>query len=105
MLPLLPFALGLLSGAAAVGLLRNKEARGGIASAGTRLREATVSGLAAAERSSARLRERLEPELAAKAPAAAPAAKEKPAPRRRTPRKPAAPRATPRRKAASGGDQ
>ncbi len=121
MIPLLPFALGLLGGAAAVGLLRNKQTRGGLVSARTRLCEATVSGLAAAERSSARLRERLAPnmeEVAApeSVTPAAPdatvsvAAEAKP-PRKRAPRKPgmaekpAASRTGSRRKAVSGGDQ
>lgn len=61
MFPLLPFAVGLLTGAAGVRLLRNESAKKQLAKAQDRLREATVSGLNAIENSSARLRTRLDP--------------------------------------------
>lgn len=116
MLPLLPFALGLLTGAAAVRLLKSDSAKSGLdkAKAGLgkaqdHLRDAAVSSLAAIEHSSARARNRLtgrpEAAVAAEAPAAEPAAETsaKPAPKSR--RKPAA---TPRKrtpKAAGGKEQ
>lgn len=66
MLPLIPFAAGLLAGAAAIRLFRSDKARTGLnkarASLGKaedQLREVAVSGLTAVESSSARLRERL----------------------------------------------
>ena len=82
MFPLLPFAVGLLTGAAGVRLLRNEKAKIQLAKAQDRLREATVTSLNAIETSSARLRTRLD-QTAEPAPSAAP----KP-----TPRKAAAPR-------------
>lgn len=59
MLPLLPFAAGLLAGAAAVKLLRSDKARAGLGKAQESLREATVSGLAAIEHSSATMKQAL----------------------------------------------
>ena len=83
MFPLLPFAVGLLTGAAGVRLLRNEKAKIQLAKAQDRLREATVTSLNAIETSSARLRTRLD-QTAEPAP---PSAAAKP-----TPRKAAAPR-------------
>ncbi len=60
MFPLIPFAVGILTGVAAVKLVRNEKAKKGLESAQERLQNATVSGLAAIEQSSARLRHRLE---------------------------------------------
>lgn len=82
MFPLLPFAVGLLTGAAGVRLLRNEKAKIQLAKAQDRLREATVTSLNAIETSSARLRTRLD-QTAEPAPSAAP---------KTTPRKAAAPR-------------
>lgn len=59
MFPLLPFALGALAGAAAVNLTRRAVARVSLDKTQARLRQATVCGLAAVERSSAKLREKL----------------------------------------------
>ena len=93
MFHLLPFAAGLLAGAAAVKLIREDKAKAGLDKAQDRLREATVSGLSAIEQSSARLRSRLASETAttasdavAAAPALAPVAA-KPARKRAAPRK------------------
>lgn len=86
MLPLLPFAAGLLAGAVSVKLLRSDKTRDGLNAAKSRLRAATVSGLNKLEHSTAAVRERLAsadeaPAAAAEAaattaepPAAAPAA-------------------------------
>lgn len=82
MFPLLPFAVGLLTGAAGIRLLRNEKAKKQLDKAQDRLREATVSSLTAIESSSARLRTRLD-QPAAATPPATPA---------KAPRKPAAPR-------------
>ena len=60
MFPLIPFAVGILTGVAAVKLVRNEKAKKGLESAQEHLQSATVSGLAAIEQSSARLRHRLE---------------------------------------------
>ncbi|MBK1680894.1 hypothetical protein [Rhodocyclus tenuis] len=60
MLPLLPFAAGLLAGAVSVKLLRSDKTRDGLNAAKTRLRAATVSGLNKLEHSTAAVRERLE---------------------------------------------
>lgn len=59
MLPLLPFAAGLLAGAVTIKLWRNDKTRTNIDSAKKKLREATVSGLNALEHSSASVRQRL----------------------------------------------
>ena len=85
MFPLLPFAVGLLTGAAGIRLLRNEKAKKQLDKAQDRLREATVSSLNAIETSSARLRTRLD-QTAEPAPSAAP----KPTPRKAAPRKKAA---------------
>ena len=82
MFPLLPFAVGLLTGAAGIRLLRNEKAQKQLDKAQDRLREATVSSLNAIENSSARLRSRLDQPAEATPPAAI----------AKTPRKPAAPR-------------
>lgn len=85
MFHLLPFAVGLLAGAAAVKLMREDKTKDGLEKVQDRLREATVSSLSAIEKSSARLRGRLagtedaaDPVEAGEtaAPPAAPAAKE-----------------------------
>ena len=60
MFPLLPFAAGLLTGVAAIKLIRNDKAKKQLDKAQDRLREATVSGLATLEHSSARLRDKLQ---------------------------------------------
>ena len=105
MLPLIPFALGLLTGAAAVRLLKSNQAKAGLDQvragadkAQEYAREAAVSGLAAIESCSAHLRSRLSPK--AEAPKAGGAPPEAPA---ATPVRGAAPAAkpTPRRKAAA----
>lgn len=70
MLPLLPFAAGLLAGAVAVKLLRaprtreeldkvQDKARHGLEKAQDKLRDAAISGLAAVENSSAAMKLRL----------------------------------------------
>ena len=82
MFPLLPFAVGLLTGAASIRLLRNEKAKKQLDKAQDRLREATVSSLNAIETSSARLRTRLDQTSDAAPPVAV----------AKTPRKPAAPR-------------
>lgn len=105
MLPLLPFAAGLLAGAVAVKLLRaprtreeldkvQDKARHGLEKAQDKLRDAAISGLAAVENSSAAMKLRLS---AAKVetPQAAP----QNAPVESAP--PAAPAKAPRRKAAT----
>lgn len=88
MLPLIPFAAGLLAGAAAIRLLRSDRARTGLSKARTgldkaragldqaqeKLRGAAISGLTAIEATSARARERLATQD--EAPAAPPASTE-----------------------------
>lgn len=59
MFPLLPFAAGLLTGAVATRLLKVDKARLGFNKAQDRVREATVSSLAAIEHTSAELRAKL----------------------------------------------
>jgi hypothetical protein len=59
MFHLLPFAVGLLAGAAAVKLMREDKTKDGLEKVQDRLREATVNSLSAIEKSSARLRDRL----------------------------------------------
>lgn len=72
MLPLLTFASGIVAGIVGVKLLKNAKtpqslhdlgdkARGGLDKAGTSLRDVTVSGLSAIEKSTAGLRARLIP--------------------------------------------
>lgn len=82
MLPLIPFAAGILTGVVAIKLARNEKAKKHLENAQERLQNATVSGLSAIEQSSARLRNRLQApvdaevaaEEAAVAPVAAPKA-------------------------------
>lgn len=62
MFPLLPFAVGLLTGAATLRLFKNKSAKQQLIKAQGRLRDATLSSLNVIEHSSARLRSRLAPE-------------------------------------------
>ena len=57
---ILPFTLGVAVGAALLRLLKNDRARDGLHKAQGKLREATVSGLDAIEKASARARTRLE---------------------------------------------
>lgn len=75
MLPLLPFAAGIATGALAIKLWRNQTTRAGIDKAQDKLRQATVSGLEAIEHSSAKVRAKLAAPaakgVAAKKPAAA----------------------------------
>ena len=85
MFPLLPFAVGLLTGAAGIRLLRNEKAKKQLDKAQDRLREATVSSLTAIESSSARLRTRLDQPAEATPPAApAKAPRKRAAPRQKT---------------------
>ena len=106
MFPLLPFAAGLLTGVAAIKLIRNEKAKKQLDKAQDRLREATVSSLATLEQSSARLRDKLQTAPPAAAPAQdaeAPAAAAKAA---KPARKPAAKRKTaakPKAAAPAGG--
>ncbi len=60
MFPLLPFAVGLLTGAVAVKLVRNEKAKKQLDKAQEMLREATVSSLNSIEKSSSRLRDKLQ---------------------------------------------
>lgn len=59
MYPLLPFAAGLLAGAVMTRLVKADRARASLGKAQDRLREATVSSLAAIEHTSAGLRAKL----------------------------------------------
>lgn len=70
MLPLLPFALGLLAGGLAVRSLRNARLRDGLQRAQDKVRSATVSGLAAVENSAHAMKQRLETAPAAESGAA-----------------------------------
>lgn len=83
MFPLLPFAVGLLTGAAGVRLLRNERAKIQLAKAQDRLREATVTSLNAIETSSARLRSRLDQTEPAPSAAAKPMPRKAAAPRKK----------------------
>jgi hypothetical protein len=65
MLPLLPFAAGLVTGAVAIRLLRNRKTREVLDNAKDNLRQATVGGLARLESGSAAMRERLSEPAAA----------------------------------------
>ena len=56
MLPLVPFAIGLLTGAAAIKIWRVDKTRLGLGKAKEKIREATVSGLNKLESSSAAMR-------------------------------------------------
>lgn len=114
MLPLLPFAAGIVAGALGIQALKKTKptehlgslgasAKSGLDKAGTGLRDATVSGLSALERSSASLRTRLSSEDKAPsdegvdAVAAAPVADPEPEEPAKAPK---AKKAAPRRKAA-----
>lgn len=106
MFPLLPFAAGLLTGVAAIKLIRNEKAKKQLDKAQDRLREATVSSLATLEQSSARLRDKLQtatPDAVPVQDADAPATEAKTA---KPARKPAAKRraaAKPKAAAPAGG--
>jgi len=63
MFPLLPFVAGMAAGAVVVKLLRSDSARAGLDKAQDKIRQATVSSLAAIENSSAAMRERLSPSV------------------------------------------
>lgn len=108
MLPLLTFASGIVAGIVGVKLLKNAKtpqslhdlgdkARGGLDKAGAGLRDVTVSGLSAIEKSTAGLRARLVP-----AEAEAEVVAEAPKPKKRTAAKKtdAAAPAKPRRRTA-----
>ena len=69
MLPLLPFTLGILTGAAAIKLVRSNKAKAGLQRAQASIREATVSSLAVIETTSARARDKLAIVPATEAPA------------------------------------
>ena len=60
MLPLFPFVAGLLTGAAATKLIRDKKVKLQLDKAQGRLREASVSGLNTIEQSMAYLRDRIQ---------------------------------------------
>lgn len=79
MLPLLPFAAGLLAGAAAIKLWRNESTRAGIDKAQDKLRQATAFGLSAIKHTSAAIGRHVAPE-------APPAAAPEPAPVKAPPR-------------------
>lgn len=66
MIPLLPFAAGIITGAVAVRLLKTDRTRKSLNQAGERLRDATVSSLEGIENTSARARRRLARAEAAK---------------------------------------
>lgn len=103
MLPLLPFAAGLLAGAVAIRLLRNAKtregldkvqdkARHGLEKTQDKLRDAAISGLAAVENSSSALKQRLSAAKAdapqdAPQPAASPAESVPPAAVAKAPRR------------------
>ena len=78
MLPLIPFAAGILTGVVAIKLARNEKAKKHLENAQERMQNATVSGLSAIEQSSAPLRNRLQApvdaEVAAEEAAVAPVA-------------------------------
>lgn len=108
--PLLTFASGLLAGIVGVRLLNKTapqvaaavragdlggKARQGLTQAQSGLRDATVSGLAAIEKSSASLRARLTPAQAEAEAEAAPATPAKPRRARKAPAKKAKPAAGP----------
>lgn len=101
MYPLLPFAVGLVTGALGIRLLKAGKTRATLDKAQERLREATVSSLSAIEHSSAHLRAKLAAEAELPLEPAAPV---RAAPMRAeakvTPESKAAPRR--RRKPASG---
>jgi hypothetical protein len=88
MTPVLPFAAGLIAGAAVVGLLRSQYARESLSKVGTAVKEASEPALAAVKRSAESLRHRFGAEEAA--PEAAP--KKKAAPRKKKPAAKRAPR-------------
>lgn len=86
MIPLLPFAAGLIAGGLAVRLLRDESARAGLEKARETLRSATDAGLEKIKSSTAAVKRRFSPEAGEAAPAApaAPlAATKKAAPRRK----------------------
>lgn len=87
MFPLLPFVAGLLAGAAAIKLIREKKTKDRLEKVQGRLREATVSSLTAIEKSSAHLRTRLAAEIDQAEPVTAVAAPAKPPRKRAAPRK------------------
>lgn len=104
MLPFLTFAGGIVAGIVGVKLLKQvktpesleslgDKARSGLDKAGAGLRDVTVSGLSAIEKSTAKMRGKLSPEPEAEVPAAAPAAT--------TTALPVAKKAAPRRKVAA----
>lgn len=103
MLPLLPFALGILTGATAIKLVRSSKAKAGLQRAQASIREATVSSLTAIETTSARARDKLASPaaVAEPAPVVAPAVVESPARPAAKPRtrKPAAKKAVTRKTA------
>jgi hypothetical protein len=99
MLPLLPFAAGLLAGAVAVRLMRSEgtragleklqdKTRGGLGKAQDKLRDATLSGLSAVENSSAAMRRRLSAGKDAAPQAAVPAQPDAPSALDAAPAKP-----------------
>lgn len=85
MIPLLPFAAGMVAGGLIVRLLRDEKTQAGVKKAQQNLREATDSGLAMLKTSSATMKRMLwsEGEGGARQPSAT--AKKKPAPRRKKP--------------------
>ncbi len=106
MLPLLPFAAGLVTGAVAIKMMRNQKTRAALDNARDSLRKASVSGLARLESSTAAMRERLSatdaplpPETAATPVEVAAPPEAKPPRRRKT-----ATKAAPRRKTTTGDE-
>lgn len=102
MLPLLPFAAGLLAGAAAVKLLRNEKThdrlekvqektRLGLGIAQDRLRDATIESLSVVESASAAMKQRLSADKTVTKEAASPAQPASLPTSRKAPRKKAAP--------------
>lgn len=69
MFPLFPFAAGLLTGIAAIRLVRSEKAKKQLDKAQDRLREATVSSLSTIEQSTAKLRDKLQAAPQASEPA------------------------------------
>jgi hypothetical protein len=79
MLPLLPFAAGLIAGAAVVKIAKNDKTKANLDKAQNRLKEATVNGLTVIEQSSAKLRGKLTAEAPVASAETGPDAEEAPA--------------------------
>lgn len=99
MLPLVPFAAGLLAGAVAIKLIRRDKFKVNLGKTGQRLRDATVSSLTSLESASARARSKLKPQADVQQPVALTEAKAS------APRKRAASRRKPRSGARAEGKE